>query len=204
MAAQHAVIEYRDHAYWIRDQGSLNGTFVNGTRIEAEVRLNHGDLIGFYDHQFRFGMPSMEASDKTVLAGDIGTDADRTVLAGLGSTSVPPQDTPAPARPPAREVPPAKAIEPQVPAAVPGAPDGVEKEIRELVGRFQDDPLIDFDTDDSESQAEPVPQEAPASAGGKPESLISQFDSLAEEPAPDSDSGTDITEMPKDRSPTEN
>ena len=98
---QHAVIEYRDHAYWIRDQGSLNGTFVNGTRIEAEVRLNHGDLIGFYDHQFRFGMPSMEASDKTVLAGDIGTDADRTVLAGLGSTSVPPQDTPAPARPPA-------------------------------------------------------------------------------------------------------
>ena len=79
---QHAAIEFKEHSYWLRDQSSLNGTFLNGSRIETEVRLSHGDLVAFHDHEFRFAMPSMQDSDKTVMAGDEGADGDRTVLAG--------------------------------------------------------------------------------------------------------------------------
>lgn len=40
----HARIECRDHAWWIVDTGSSNGTFVNAERIDQR-RLQHGDRI---------------------------------------------------------------------------------------------------------------------------------------------------------------
>jgi adenylate cyclase len=42
ISKEHAVIERRGDAWWLRDLGSSNGTFVEGRRI-SEVRLTSGD-----------------------------------------------------------------------------------------------------------------------------------------------------------------
>jgi uncharacterized protein YegL len=70
ISRQHAIIEYKNYSFWIVDQGSSNGTFLNGNQIFDEMRLNHGDTISFDVYEFEFGMPGMEFDetivDKTV------------------------------------------------------------------------------------------------------------------------------------------
>lgn len=83
---QHAVIEYRDYSFRLRDQGSTNGTFVNKKRVTNEVRLKHGDIISFYKFEFRFVVNSIAQADhgeldKTVFAGSV--DEDKTVIADM-------------------------------------------------------------------------------------------------------------------------
>lgn len=65
---RHAMIKYRDFSFWIADQGSVNGTFLNGERIENERQLKHGDRIKFHKYEFEFSMPEMEDSGHTVFA----------------------------------------------------------------------------------------------------------------------------------------
>jgi len=66
ISRQHAIIEYKNFSFWIVDQGSSNGTFVNGTRIVDQTRLNHGDKISFDTYEFEFVMPEM-ACDETIV-----------------------------------------------------------------------------------------------------------------------------------------
>jgi pSer/pThr/pTyr-binding forkhead associated (FHA) protein len=92
---RHAIIEYKNHGYWITDQNSLNGTFVNNQRIEGETQLKHGDHVRFHSHEFEFVMPDMFGSgmtqfSQTVFAGSPFTaeeDPDATVIRpdGMGS-----------------------------------------------------------------------------------------------------------------------
>jgi adenylate cyclase len=42
---EHCVIEQRGTQYLLRDLGSLNGTFINGERVNGERMLRHGDEI---------------------------------------------------------------------------------------------------------------------------------------------------------------
>jgi len=65
---QHAIIQYRDFGFWLNDQGSVNGTFLNGERIEGERQLKHGDRIRFHKFEFEFSMPSMADAGHTVFA----------------------------------------------------------------------------------------------------------------------------------------
>lgn len=44
---QHAFIEARSDGFYITDNKSLNGTFVNGERVGTRVRLNSSDRIQF-------------------------------------------------------------------------------------------------------------------------------------------------------------
>ena len=44
LSQRHCTIESDGDGFWIKDSGSLNGTFVNGTRVE-ECRLEQGDRI---------------------------------------------------------------------------------------------------------------------------------------------------------------
>jgi FHA domain/zinc-ribbon domain len=55
VSRKHAVLVERDGGFVIEDQGSLNGTFVNRSRIEGEQRLSDGDevQIGKYRLTFR-------------------------------------------------------------------------------------------------------------------------------------------------------
>ncbi len=74
---QHALIEYKDYAFWLVDQGSINGTFINGEMITAEVRLKHGDHIRLHKCEFEFTMPGMEESDATVMAQTVFSKPDQ-------------------------------------------------------------------------------------------------------------------------------
>lgn len=55
VSARHAVIEAAAGRYRLRDLGSGNGTFVNGTRVGAQpVELKHGDRVRFDLYEFTF------------------------------------------------------------------------------------------------------------------------------------------------------
>jgi len=64
----HALIERRGHAFWITDQGSINGTFVNGERVAGDHALKHGDIVAVHRHEFEFVLPELFESESTVLA----------------------------------------------------------------------------------------------------------------------------------------
>lgn len=85
ISRHHAVIEYRNHAFWIMDQGSGNGTTLNGKTLTEERHLKHGDIIGFDTYEFTFMEPGLEQSDATVLqaspqAAAVPFDEDDTAL----------------------------------------------------------------------------------------------------------------------------
>ncbi|MGH8587938.1 MAG: FHA domain-containing protein, partial [Gammaproteobacteria bacterium] len=67
ISREHAVVEYRDYAYWVLDQGSANGTFVNNKRVERVQRLHHGDRVRFNETDFLFLMPGRKEAEATVV-----------------------------------------------------------------------------------------------------------------------------------------
>ena len=67
---QHAFIEARPDGFYIRDNQSTNGTFVNGNRIETE-KLKSGDVLQF---------------------GRNGTTAMVTIEAPVAAPAIPPQE----------------------------------------------------------------------------------------------------------------
>jgi Mg-chelatase subunit ChlD len=68
---RHALIEYKDYSFWIIDQGSINGTFVNDQPVSTEIRLKHGDRIRLHKCEFEFSMPEMEDSGKTMISNTV-------------------------------------------------------------------------------------------------------------------------------------
>ena len=64
----HALIERRGHSFWITDQGSINGTFVNSERVAGDHALKHGDIVAVHRHEFEFVLPELFESESTVLA----------------------------------------------------------------------------------------------------------------------------------------
>lgn len=68
----HATIERRGQSFWIRDEGSVNGTFVNDQKIGTEHPLKHGDLVRVHKHEFEFVIPELFDSDRTVMANEGG------------------------------------------------------------------------------------------------------------------------------------
>lgn len=91
---RHALIEYKDFAYWIIDQGSINGTFVNDQMISSETRLKHGDRIRLHKYEFEFVMPEMVDAGMTVISNTVlaGTPAvqaeDVTIARGNNSAAM--------------------------------------------------------------------------------------------------------------------
>jgi len=67
VSARHASIVRHGDTFLLRDLGSSNGTFVNGTRVAGEVALKDGDVIGFGQNG-----PAVEFH---VLSGEAGADA---------------------------------------------------------------------------------------------------------------------------------
>ncbi|MCV0403754.1 MAG: FHA domain-containing protein [Chloroflexi bacterium] len=45
VSANHAMLTFRGRSWFVEDQGSTNGTFVNGHRIERPVALSFGDEL---------------------------------------------------------------------------------------------------------------------------------------------------------------
>ena len=68
---RHSLIEYKDYAFWIVDQGSINGTFVNDKPITSETRLKHGDKVRLHKFEFEFVMPEMVDAGMTVVSNTV-------------------------------------------------------------------------------------------------------------------------------------
>ncbi len=98
---RHALIEYKDYSFWIIDQGSINGTFVNGEPVSSEVRLKHGDRIRLHKCDFEFIMPEMEDSGMTVISNTVfaaqpepvlDDSEEETQIKGQGATGGPSEE----------------------------------------------------------------------------------------------------------------
>ena len=58
ISRQHAVIEIKRDGYFLKDCGSTNGTFLNGTRLEKQpVPLSDKDMVSFAGYEFAFLQP---------------------------------------------------------------------------------------------------------------------------------------------------
>jgi hypothetical protein len=76
----HARLVEIASAWTIADEGSRNGTYVNGERISRRVRLGDRDVIGVGDVEILFRSPGAGSAGPTVDSGD-----DRAVQAVLGA-----------------------------------------------------------------------------------------------------------------------
>ena len=54
VSKEHCVIERRASGFLLRDLGSLNGTYINGERVNGEQSLRHGDDIALGSTRARF------------------------------------------------------------------------------------------------------------------------------------------------------
>jgi hypothetical protein len=45
VSTAHAMVLLKEDRWWIRDEGSTNGTFLNGVRVDQDVPLAEGDEL---------------------------------------------------------------------------------------------------------------------------------------------------------------
>jgi Mg-chelatase subunit ChlD len=64
----HATIERRGQTFWVRDEGSVNGTYINDERVMGEQPLKHRDTLRLHNHSFEFEIPDLADSDRTMLS----------------------------------------------------------------------------------------------------------------------------------------
>jgi len=58
ISKQHASFEIKGGDYLIRDQGSTNGTTLNGKRVEKKpMKIRDGDIVGFARYEFTVVFP---------------------------------------------------------------------------------------------------------------------------------------------------
>ncbi|MFY9571572.1 MAG: FHA domain-containing protein, partial [Blastocatellia bacterium] len=74
VSSAHALIRFEGSNYIVNDNGSRNGTFVNGERIDGPYQLNHGDVVGvgLSKLTFRFADSSETGA---IEAGDVAAAA---------------------------------------------------------------------------------------------------------------------------------
>lgn len=54
ISSNHVKITMDEGEYFLEDQGSVNGTYLNSTKIEDVVKLKNGDRIGIGQVEFLF------------------------------------------------------------------------------------------------------------------------------------------------------
>ncbi|MFO1435627.1 MAG: FHA domain-containing protein [Gammaproteobacteria bacterium] len=81
VSRRHAVIEYRDGAYWVIDQGSVNGTRINDKRIKGKHKLQHGDRIGLHRCELQFETEAVSIDGDQTISADSQTFGATTQIA---------------------------------------------------------------------------------------------------------------------------
>tara|TARA_R110000850_G_scaffold22504_10_gene66652 strand:- start:554 stop:1462 length:909 start_codon:yes stop_codon:yes gene_type:complete len=54
VSRRHAMIRKQDGGFYLFDLGSFNGSYLNGSRVTATRKLNHGDVVTFAEHEYQF------------------------------------------------------------------------------------------------------------------------------------------------------
>ncbi len=54
VSRRHAMIRKQDGGFYLFDLGSFNGSYLNGSRVTATRKLNHGDIVTFAEHEFQY------------------------------------------------------------------------------------------------------------------------------------------------------
>jgi hypothetical protein len=57
VSAEHAILTFRGRAWYVEDLGSTNGTFVNGSPVEAVLPLGFGDVVQVGQVRLRLERP---------------------------------------------------------------------------------------------------------------------------------------------------
>jgi pSer/pThr/pTyr-binding forkhead associated (FHA) protein len=70
MSGSHAALELGASGYKIRDMGSTNGTFVNGSAVQA-ADLKHGDKIRVGEHTLQYIQEPIERSGSYDLSEEL-------------------------------------------------------------------------------------------------------------------------------------
>ena len=150
VSRRHARLERRGVAWWVVDQGSANGTYLNSQRI-AEQALKNGQELRFGALAFRV---DLKEDPEATVATPVLKDDSATLLA----TPAPPS-APQPGAPPPL---PKATLPPPLPAATPAAPSAAAAKERFKAGAAAHTPPV----------ASPVPQmpagPAPARKGRSP------------------------------------
>jgi uncharacterized RDD family membrane protein YckC len=73
VSRRHAILERRGEQYVMRDNGSSNGTMVNGDRVLSEQTLNDGDLIAIGSARLLFIVESSVAAPAPPSPGALAT-----------------------------------------------------------------------------------------------------------------------------------
>jgi ABC-type multidrug transport system ATPase subunit/ABC-type multidrug transport system permease subunit len=76
VSSRHVAIERQGEAWWVRDLGSTNGTFLRGRRIEQPVEVKAGDVIGLGSYQISFSADGSQLVEVD-RRGEIGVEATR-------------------------------------------------------------------------------------------------------------------------------
>lgn len=68
ISKNHAEIEQREDRLFLKDLGSTNGTFVNGSRLNPDEskEIHEGDLLQFANVVFRIGRKNLQTESHTV------------------------------------------------------------------------------------------------------------------------------------------
>ena len=69
MSKEHAIFEFSDNGFRIRDLGSMNGTLLNGSEIRV-AELKHGDRIQMGEHTFQLVLERRQQRPRTYLLPD--------------------------------------------------------------------------------------------------------------------------------------
>jgi FHA domain len=77
VSRHHAVLTEEGERWFLEDRGSFNGTFLNGSRIQAgaKVPLRHGDRIGLGAESVVFSAPGSMADPEVTTALQTGPPA---------------------------------------------------------------------------------------------------------------------------------
>ena len=59
ISKKHATINMDSNSFYLKDLGSTNGTFVNGTRLDKKpLKIHDQDVLSFARYEFTFLFPS--------------------------------------------------------------------------------------------------------------------------------------------------
>jgi EAL domain-containing protein (putative c-di-GMP-specific phosphodiesterase class I) len=77
ISGRHAVLDYNEGQWWLADNNSTNGTFVNAHRIDqgSKIKLNVGDVLYFATKGFVVTRELEESSHKSLFSTKVLTES---------------------------------------------------------------------------------------------------------------------------------